>query len=72
MRPAKLTGVQRRAPRRTKIYRFTEQTIERLEVLSELWELTNTDVLEQLVKKAAHNVGIEKRPAARLSAMLRS
>ena len=55
-----------------KTYRFSEQTIERLETLSKLWEIPQTGVVEQLVKKAAVEAGIEKGASKKLEQILKS
>ncbi len=55
-----------------KTYRFSEQTVERLEALSKLWEIPQTGVIEQLVKKAAVEEGIEKGASKRLAQILKS
>ena len=46
-------------PRESHSFRMSEKTLERLEALSPHWEMTRAMVIEQLIKKAATEEGIE-------------
>ncbi len=54
-----------------KSFRVTPDTARRLADLANLWEISQTAVVEQLIKKAAIEEGLEQRASKRLAQMLK-
>ena len=52
-------------------FRVTPDTARRLTDLANLWEVSQTVVVEQLIKKAAIDEGLEKPASKRLAQMLK-